>query len=340
MKRSATIIDVAREARISKSTVSRVLAGDIYGVSASAKAKVEAAVEKLGYVRNTVASSMRTNRTRTVLLIVPDIANGFWAEVARGVQDRLDDENYSLVVASSDWESERERRYIQLARRNRVDAILMNAPDISAGELADIHCPVVLMGDRTRAADHPVVGSDTYHAVLSALEHLYALGHRSIGLVHHETPDSEGHIGSRRRAYTDFMDAKALDSRLLLQAHLTIEGGRGAARAISAMVDRPTALLCGNDLVAIGFLQEARTLHIDVPGDMSVVGIDDIPAATLVSPALTTIKKPVVAIGSTAADLVLRLLDGETVTGEHRLQAELVLRETTDTPSRRQDVHT
>ena len=331
MKRSVTIIDVAREAGISKSTVSRVLSGDAYGVSSSAKAKVVAAVAKLGYVQNTVASSMRTNRTRTVLLIVPDIANAFWAEVARGVQDRLDDETYSLVVASSDWESERERRYLQLARRNRVDAILMNAPEISSAELADIHCPVVLMGDQKNSAAYPVVGSDTYTAVLDALEYLYSIGHRDIGLVHHEMPDSEGHIGSRFRAYTDFFDTKSLkrNDRFLCQAHLTVEGGMSAARAIAAMHNPPSALLCGNDLVAIGFLQAARALGIDVPGDISVVGIDDIPAATLVSPALTTIQKPAGTIGSVAAELVLRLLHDGSVSGEHRLSAKLVLRETT-----------
>lgn len=331
MSQDVTILDVARAARLSKSTVSRVLSGNSYGVSSDAVERVEEAVRRLGYVRNTLASSMRTNRSKTILLIIPDITNSFWAEVARGVQDRFDSEGYSVVMANSDWEADRERRYIQLARMNRVDAVLINAPDIDMSELSGVRCPVVLLGERKGRGGFPVVGTDTFGAVTEALEYLYRLGHRDIALVHHDRPDSEGYGSSRLKAFRAFLNGKGLEDRedRIFTVPLVRESGAEIARTLSTMDKRPSAMIAGNDLVAVGFLQEARRNGISVPRDISVIGIDDIPSATMISPALTTIGKPKLEIGRMAAEIVLKMLAGVQVDPVTLLPAQLIIRETT-----------
>ena len=331
MTREVTILDVAKEARVSKSTVSRVLSGDNYGVSLEAKARVERAVEKLNYVRNSLAYSMRTNQTRMILLIIPDITNSFWAEVARGVQDVFDREGYSVVLANSDWEEKRERRYIQIARMNRVDAVMINAPDIDVSELDGIHCPVVLLGEREKRGAYPVVGTDTFQAVKDALEFLYKQGHRDFGLVHHERLDSEGYGSSRLKAFQCFLKEKGipiLEDRFF-QAPLTMESGKDIAHRIRNLKNPPTALIAGNDLVAIGFIQEAKKLGIEIPEHISLIGIDDIPSATRITPALTTIGKPTLEIGKKAAELILTLLQGDSVDPINLLPGKLIIRETT-----------
>ena len=124
-----TIIDVAKRANVSKSTVSRVLAGE-GNVSKESRDAVMKAVEELNFVKNSVASSMRTRKSKTVLLIIPDITNNFWSEVSRGAQIVLDKKGYSLMVANSDWQKDREERYLQLAMEHKVDAVMVNAPDM------------------------------------------------------------------------------------------------------------------------------------------------------------------------------------------------------------------
>ncbi len=331
MPTDVTIIDVANAAGVSKSTVSRVLSGNSYGVSNKAVGKVEEAVRKLGYIPNYMASGMRTNRSRTILLIIPDITNSFWAEVARGIQDYFDTLDYSVVLANSDWEADRERRYIQLARMNKVDAVMINAPDIEHRELEGINCPVILLGGKPGAGKFPVVGTDTYNAVSEALEYLYGIGHRDIALVHHDRLDSEGYGSSRLHAYLDFQKKKQLQYRedRFFQAPLTRESGVEIAAGISLKRDWPSAIISGNDLVAIGFIQEAQRRGIRIPEDISIVGIDDIPTATMITPALTTIGKPKQEIGRTAARLVMDMLSGKEVEAVHLLPAELIIRDTT-----------
>ena len=145
MAQRPTIIDVARHAGVSKSTVSRVLQGD-GPVSQQSQEAVWQAIAVLGYEQNAVASSLRTDRTWTIMLATPDITNPFWATVARGVQDTMEAAGYSVVLANSDWDANRERLFLRTARRNRFDAILINPTAVSGQELLATGVPVVLLG--------------------------------------------------------------------------------------------------------------------------------------------------------------------------------------------------
>lgn len=332
MPKPATIIDVAKRANISKSTVSRVLSGNAYGVSEDAVRKVMEAVRELGYVQNKIATSLRTSRTRVILLAIPDITNSFWAEVARGVQDEMEQQDYVVVVANSDWNVEREKRFLDLAGRHRFDAVMLNAFEMDAEVLNRLRCPLVLLGERHPGGQFDVVGSDTHAGVIEGLHHLYEQGHRKVALAVSDIKDNEGFVSSRYRAYRDFHSEKdiALRAELIIKSRLTINGGKALVDQILSLEDRPTAILCGNDLVAIGFLQQCREANIRVPEDFSIMGIDDIPAASLILPALTTIRKPKYQIGVTAAKQLVKRIENEADSKPVRilLKGELIQRET------------
>ncbi|MBL8055294.1 MAG: LacI family DNA-binding transcriptional regulator, partial [Anaerolineales bacterium] len=166
-----TIIDVARHAGVSKSTVSRVLQGGEVPVSAEAETRVWEAVRALGYERNQLARSLRTDRTNMIMLVTPDITNPFWPEVARGVQDTVEKQGYSVVLANSDWAPEREQKFLQTLRANRFDALIINPTAVSNLEAAVAGIPTVILGLYNPFQKLDMVGSDSLAGTLQALEH-------------------------------------------------------------------------------------------------------------------------------------------------------------------------
>ena len=305
MKRQPTIIDVAKAAGVSKSTVSRVISGDGSGVRETTRQRVQAAIEALGYEHNAVASSMRTERTNIIMLAIPDITNPFWPDVARGVQDVMDRQGYAVVFANSDWQGQREKMFLQMARRNRFDGILINPIQITGAELKALKTPTVLIGSREDYPDFDSVGSDSYSATHTALEHLAALGHQRIGLIRGQRVNRPGH--SRLSGYLDFLRAKGLppDNDLIVEAPFDQAGGFRAMQQLLALSPPPTAVFASNDILAIGALQAAHEAGRRVPQDISIIGLDDIFAASTTTPPLTTVAKSKYEIGQKAAGFLL-----------------------------------
>ncbi len=309
MKRRPTIIDVAKQAGVSKTTVSRVITGDGANVREETYQRVQEAVEELGYTHNAVASSLRTARTNIIMLSLPDITNPFWPAVARGVQDRMEEDGYIVVFANSDWDAEREKMFLEMARRNRFDAILINPVRVSNDELKAIHIPTVLIGSHEGFPDFDIVGSNSYGATQTALTHLYDLGHRRIGLIRGERQNRPGH--PRLRSYEDFLREKQLsfDGNLVVQGSFDEAGGRQAMQQLLSLATPPTAVLAANDICAIGALRTAHQAGLSVPEHISIIGIDDIFAASATTPPLTTITKPQYEIGRQAAKFLLDRLN-------------------------------
>ena len=310
MKSRPTIIDVAERAGVSKSTVSRVVADDGQGVSDRARELVGKAIEELGYVPNAIASSMRTERTNIIMLSIPDITNPFWPEVARGVQDVMDEEGLAVVFANSDWDGEREEFYLTMARRNRFDGLLINPVQISNDILAGSGLPTIILGAGNEYPDFDRVGTDSYAATQMALDHLFGLGHRRIGLILGErhSPSQD----SRLAGYNDFYHRQQLpvDARLITTVSFTESGGEVGIKRLLALTPAPTAVFCANDTIAIGVLHAAYAAGLHVPGDLSIVGLDDIYAAATTSPPLTTVAKPKYEIGRQAAMFLLERIVG------------------------------
>ena len=183
MQKNPTILDVARVAGVSKSTVSRVLQGGDVSVADGTRQQVQLAIESLGYAQNAVARGLRTSRTQMVMLLIPNIDNPFWPGVARGLQDAMNEAGYGVVFANSDWSHEQEQSLMAMVRRNRFDAIAVNPAHISPTELSSLAIPIVILGLRQQYAAFDMAGSDSYQGTRLALSYLYDLGHRRIGLI-------------------------------------------------------------------------------------------------------------------------------------------------------------
>jgi LacI family transcriptional regulator len=307
-KPKVDIIEVARRAGVSKSTVSRVVSGS-GAVSAKTLEKVRAAIRELRYTRNTLAAGLRTNKTWLVLIMVPDIANPFWSEIARAAQDHLEAGGNSVVVGNTDWSEEREARYFELARAGRFDGMIINSVTNNIAGIKALGIPVVMVGERAAAQDIDTVGTDTRIATRIALDYLWAKGHRRIAIATTEH-GSERYLSLRRRTYEEFLAERGVahDPSIAFTVRLSEEGGREFARSLLALErwrERVDAVFCGNDQLAIAAMDVLHGAGIEVGRDLSLIGMDDIPGAALVRPALTTVRKPRVRIGTTAAESLL-----------------------------------
>lgn len=308
--RHPTIIDVAHRAGVSKATAARVVSGQDDLVREQTRTRVWQAVKELGYERNTLAGSLRTNRTFMVALCIPDITNPFWPEVARGVQDTIEVEGYATVTVNSDWGIEREQNYLRVVRRNHFDGLIINPTSMDGDALRKLGIPVVLLGSGSNLPDFDSVGSDTEVGAQAALEHLLSLGHRRIGLIAGR-PQRRREF-ARLESYRTFhaRNGLVLDESLMIDCDFSDMAGFQAMQRLLMLSAPPTAVFAANDVLAIGALKAAQSMHWTVPDDVSIVGMDDIYAAAMTSPALTTIGKPKYEIGATAAKLLLTRLQG------------------------------
>jgi len=334
--RRPTIIDVARLAGVSKATAARVVGGQDDLVREQTRERVWKAVGDLGYERNAIAGSLRTNQTFMIALCIPDITNPFWPEVARGVQDTIEAQGYATVTVNSDWSTEREANYLGMVRRNRFDGLIINPTSLNSDALAKLGVPVVILGSGDNFPDFDSVGSNTEKAAQDALEYLLALGHRRIALIAGRSRRRKEF--ARFESYRGFHSRHGLpmDTSLVIEGDFTEQAGYEAMSSLLSQREPPTAVFAANDMLAIGALRAAHMLQFRVPDDVSVIGMDDIYAAATTSPALTTIAKPKYDIGAAAAQLLLERMNGEEAsTPRHiKLDCRLMRRASTGRPQR------
>lgn len=303
-----TIIDVAKYAGVSKTTVSRVINNKTSKVSEETLLKVRNAIDVLGYQYNAIASSMRTNRTNFVMLMIPDITNPFWPEVARGIQDTMEKASYSVVFANIDWNKYREQEFLDIAMRTRADGILINPLCVSEEKITASKIPTVILGIRPGFPNLDMVGSDSYQATIMALEYLYELGHRKIGFLMGKSEVASS--SSRLQSYQEFCIQRNLpiNQDNVVEVTFDSKGGMLGMEQFLNHQEIPTAILASNDLIALGAMQVATENGYDVPRDISIIGIDDIHAASLTNPPLTTVRKMKYDIGCKAAEILLSKL--------------------------------
>jgi DNA-binding LacI/PurR family transcriptional regulator len=330
-----TIKDVARLAGVSKTTVGRVISGEQDRVSEDTRERVNAAIRMLGYERNVIATSLRTDQTFIVALSIPDIMNPFWPEVARGVQDTFEAQGYTVALLNSDWDATREANHLQTVRRNRFDGIVLNPIKITNNELKSLSTPAVLLGSGDDYPDFDSVGSNSTGAVYTALRHLIELGHTRIGLIAGVSQRSRRDTRYHCYADTHYQCGLSLDESLVVRAPYSRTGGADAMRQLLSLPHPPTAVLAGNDILAIGALLAGQGAGLTVPDDLSIIGIDDIYAAATTSPPLTTVAKPKYEIGVQAAALLLEKIRGVThdVPQKLLLDGHLQVRQTTSPPA-------
>lgn len=324
-----TIIDVARLSGVSKSTVGRALSG-ASNINPKTLEKVQKAAKELGYERNHLAQSLRSGRTGMLGLVIPDIANPFWAEVARGAQDKAAQSGSSLLVFSSDWNSEREASHLRALRQARVDGAIVNPVENNIDGLARFGMPVVLIGSSSeRYPELPSVRSDIAQGITVALNHLEKLGHHSPAFL--LGPFGRLARVKFQRAVHDYYVSRGVDPDKLLieQGDYTVESGKAAMqRILASNILRPTCLFAANDLMALGALLAVREAGLRCPDDVSILGFDGIPAGVFSDPGLSTIAKPARGIGDRAMTLLLDQLSGKASHDHVVLPCEIIPRGT------------
>ena len=333
---SVSIREVAARAGVSVATVSNVLnRPDI--VASATRDRVNAAITELGFVRNESARQLRAGRSRTIGLVVLDVANPFFTDLARGVEDEANRAGLAVILCNSDDAQPKEQRYLELLEEHRVAGVLITPVAGVSAQLARLQqrgTPVVLVDSRSAsrgqcsAAVDDVLGGDL------ALSHLLDAGHRRILFVggpraiRQVTDRYEGALRAVSRA-----GLRPEDLRVLDVGALNVAAGQQAGAEIAALraADRPTAVFCSNDLIALGVLQEMTKHRIRVPEDIAIVGYDDIDFAAAAAVPLTSVRQPRQQLGRSAARMLLEEASADETHRHHQVifEPELVVRHST-----------
>jgi len=329
----ATMKDVAQQAGVSPSTVSHVI-NDTRFVSQQLRDRVLHAMRELNYQPSAVARSLRTKRTQVVALVIPDITNPYFPEVARGVQDVAEENEYSVILCNTDRVRGRELRFLKALRGQRVDGLILNPSEVTSGDLQDLQdaqIPVVLIGSQIDHPDLDVVMVDNVQGAYDAVSHLIDLGHRRIGLVGGSRAASSG-----EQRFQGYIRALAdldipIDEEIITEGRFTREGGYESMKRLLALQAPPTAVFASSDVMAIGALMAIQEEGLQVPNDVSLVGFDDIAEASTTTPKLTTVSQPKYQTGQVAAQLLFDRVEGASP-GERQkivLSHQLVIRDST-----------
>ena len=303
----ATMKDVAELAGVSITTVSHVI-NETRFVSDELRARVLEAMEQLHYRPNILARSLRLGETRTIGLIVPDNANPFFAQIARAVEDAGFEAGYSVILCNCDGKLQKELAYANVLSAKQVDGIIFMA---TGGEseivdlLREIGIPLVMADRRVDNADVDMVLVDNFRGGYEATKYLLSLGHRRIGCItgsSDATPSAERVEGYKRGLKEAGVP---VDESLIVRGDFQYWGGEEAINRLLALEEAPTAVFACNDLMAIGVMSALRKRGLRVPGDVSVIGFDDILEACVTVPALTTVAQPINQIGRMATEMLV-----------------------------------
>ncbi|WP_421725050.1 LacI family DNA-binding transcriptional regulator [Bauldia sp.] len=308
---------VAEEAGVSQATVSIVLQGrSDASIPQETVERVLAAVERLGYRPNRYAQALRTSRTRTIACLVPDITNPFYPALVRGVQKEAEDRDYDVLVINTDGTEERERYYVEWARHGRVDGVVGAFFHLRVDDfrplIGENIALVRIESSRKNGGELPIddIFVDNQKAAAEIGEFLVSKGHRRIAIV-------AGQGGPQRvrvEGCRDALQNHGIEPLIALDASFTEDGGARAVEQLLSGPSVPTAVFAANDLMAIGAMRALRARGLEIPGDVAVVGFDDISAASLVTPGLTTVAQFQKDMGAYAAQILMDRLAG-TLTG-------------------------
>ena len=305
-----TISHVAKRAGVSPTTVSHVLSGKRL-VGAATRSTVLDAITELGYRPNHVARNLRTRRSHMIAVVVPDITNPFYAVLTRGLADAVDAAGYGAYVCNTDGQPEREKKFLQDVMDRGVDGIVFasgeTASQMTFHPTADT-TPIICIGEQL---DHPLCDAvipDDERGSREAGAFLAARGYERIAMIQGPPRYGATRTSGFRAAMHDA--GRKVHARLMVRGDWTRKGGYDAMRSLMALPERPDAVFCANDLMAIGALDVAHELGLEVPTDIAVVGFDDVDAAAIITPGLTTVRNPSYETGRTAGDLLLSRTSG------------------------------
>jgi len=329
-RKPASIRDVARKAGVSPTTVSHALSGKRY-VAPETAARIRALVPELGYVPYFAARTLQSGRSFVIGLVVPDVANQFFGEMAMGVEAYANDQDYGVILCTSQADSRRESRYFNMLRSGALDGLIYNAANDSWDDtLADVAAvfPVVVVDEYVPGLiSSPLVASDHRQGGFAAALHLRNLGHERVAVF--TGPD--GLRSSRDRA--DGFREIFPDAKVLVGDYSERSGALLASMLLQTQPET-TGVFAGNDLMAVGAISEIAKMGLRVPDDVSIIGFDDVDFAARITPSLTTVRQPALELGKRAAQLLLdNLIHGRKLDSQELiLPVRLVVRGSTSSP--------
>jgi LacI family repressor for deo operon, udp, cdd, tsx, nupC, and nupG len=326
LPRAARIQDVARLAAVSTATVSRALANP-ERVSPEARARVMEAIAKVGYVPNPAARTLRSQKSRMVLVVLPNLGNIFFSKILRGIEETLFEAGYGMIIGDLDGSPEKEARFNAFMAGGQVDgAILLNGHLFSEAKAG---IPLVALCEAIPDATIPQIEVDNRAAAQAMTEYLASLGHRRIAYVC--GPSSNVLERERLRGYRDGLAAAGLtfEADLVWPGDYSLEAGVRVGESVLARRVHPGAVFCSNDEMAIGLMRTLISAGVRVPEDISVAGFDDIEFAAVVEPPLTTIHQPRRELGQAGAAVLLDVMSGRKAQPRVRLATGIVVRAST-----------
>ncbi len=324
-----TIYDVAREANVSMATVSRVVNGNP-NVKPTTRKKVLDVIDRLEYRPNAVARGLASKKTTTVGVVIPDISNIFFAELARGIEDIATMYKYNIILSNSDQNLNKELHLINTMLGKQVDGIVFmggNISDEHVKEFKRSRVPVVLAGSIDQSDSIPSVNIDYKQASIDAVEQLISNGHGKIAFVVGPLQDT---INQEMKlvGYKEALEKSGIgyEEDFVFEGDYTYESGLEAWQKLSALEDRPTAVFVGNDEMALGVLHGAQDQGLTIPKDLEIISTDNTRLSLMVRPQLSTVIQPLYDIGAVSMRLLTKLMDKDeveeqTVILPHRIES-------------------
>ena len=332
-KSNPTMNEVAKLAGVSVATVSRVVNGND-GVTKKLEQRVVRAMKALNYHPSSLARSFKQQKTQLIGVMVPLLDHPFYSRLATAIEQRLFQSDYRAIICNSEEKHEREEAYIEMLLRQRVDGVIINTSATDTEYLRDLqeqNIPFVMIDRILEAVQCVKVFSDNSQGGYLGMQHLIELGHRRIGIVAAPMYPELIHrrIQGTRKALEHY-DIEPDPELLITSDNQQIEIGYEAALQLMELDSPPTAIFALTDVLAVGVMHAVSSLHMKVPEDISIIGYDDIPFASYMMPPLTTIAQPIVEMGETAVDLLLRQIDNPDLEPDRAvLPTHLVVREST-----------
>jgi LacI family transcriptional regulator len=313
-KRSTTIQDVAIAAGVSVSTVSRVL-NNKDDIAPETYERVKTVIAEMGYTSSLAARSMRSLRKNVIGLIIPDAGEPFPIEVMKGVNSAIAALEYDLIIYTcgdgrKHYTADREKKFVALLNNSITDGVIVVTPEATHFNTS---APVVAVDPHYEINEYPSVISTNWEGAMEAMNYLISLGHRRIGYISGRY-DLQSAI-SRLRGYQDALAQAGIpiDPELITQGDFTADSGVRCARQLLSLANRPTAIFAANDQSALGAYQAAHEAGLAIPDDLSIIGFDNIPEAAQSEPCLTTVHQPIQEMGKIAVQMLLKLIEGETL---------------------------
>ncbi len=327
-----TIYDVAKKAGVSIATVSKVINNNTGNMRDSTKRRVKKAMEELNYHPNVMASALMGKGTKTMGLLVPDISNPFFSEIARTIEDRAHEKGYNVIMCSTDENEEKEKKYVELLQNKLVDGFIVGSTYKNKSILQDLinnMVPVVMLTQDDPDMDVSKVIVDDFKGGYEATIHHLQNGHRDIAIISEQLALSSI---KRTEGYLQALKTYGIKPRkeLIVKTRGSIANGIKAFDTLFQLPEPPTAIFACNDQLAIGVILRAKENGIKIPGQLSLVGFDDTILATATYPRLTTVAQPIAEMGKTVVDLLIEEIQLG-ISGKKRIlfNPELIIRETT-----------